>query len=547
MKRTVAAAVLTLVVAAIAAVAPAAAVAAAEVTLAGTLSVVWGDPTPDEGGGPRVLFFLALPSGETVRLDPGPRAAAVEASMAGRAGRPVTVSGAWAESLRGPGEAAVFAVSGFFGPEAPEGDAGAQLAGSQPFVSIMCKFADVAAEPRDQSYFQLLYEPLLDNFWREVSYDRINITGSASFGWFTLPQPRSAYVYDRNGDGADEADLNLLAADCTAAADSSVWFPTYVGINMMFNETLDCCAWGGGGGLTLDGVSRFWSLTWEPPWAYGHLSVIAHEMGHGFGLPHSSGMYGNVYDNVWDVMSADGLRLTHQCVPDPTWGCTPQHTNSDFKNRLDWIPSARRLTVTGYPRVIRLEKSARPGPYGYLSARIPVSHGTWVAESRLRGGYDWVLPRNGVIMHLVDASFGPGAYVYDATLNADTADSGAAWTPGETFSDPGDSLFVTVNNAYASGYQVTIDNHAPSPDDLGGAVRLRSLAAVSGVRLSVATSGYAYTIVTDKAGRYRLFLLPAGLYTVRPSKAGYRFIPSSRTVAIGAGDRLSVSFTAVPL
>jgi hypothetical protein len=259
-------------------------------------------------------------------------------------------------------------------------------------------------------------------------------------------------------------------------------------------------------------------------------------------------MYGRVYDNVWDVMSADGLRLAGGCsIVDPTWGCVPQHTISDFKNRLAWIPATRRLTVTTYPRVVKLERLAQPGAANYLTARIPVSHGTWVAESRRRAGYDAVLPRNGVIMHLVDSSIGSGAYVYDVDGNGYTGDAGAAWTPGETFRDPGDHLFVTVNNAYATGYQVTIDNHAPSADDLGGTVRLRNLAGVASVRMRVATPGYTYTILTNATGRYRLYRLPAGTYTVTPTRPGYRFIPVSRTVTLGSGDRLSASFTAVRL
>ena len=46
--------------------------------------------------------------------------------------------------------------------------------------------------------------------------------------------------------------------------------------------------------------------TWEPPWGYADISVIAHEMGHGFGLPHSTAIdWTSVYDNAWDVMSWD--------------------------------------------------------------------------------------------------------------------------------------------------------------------------------------------------------------------------------------------------
>ena len=35
--------------------------------------------------------------------------------------------------------------------------------------------------------------PGLDHYWREVSYNQMNVTGSNVVGWYTLPQPMSYY------------------------------------------------------------------------------------------------------------------------------------------------------------------------------------------------------------------------------------------------------------------------------------------------------------------------------------------------------------------
>ena len=70
-----------------------------------------------------------------------------------------------------------------------------------------------------------------------------------------------------------------------------VYFPSFVGINLMFNDDLDGFAWGGSFTLLRDGVTRTYRMTWVPPWGYENQGPIAHEMGHGFGLPHSSGPY----------------------------------------------------------------------------------------------------------------------------------------------------------------------------------------------------------------------------------------------------------------
>ena len=94
---------------------------------------------------------------------------------------------------------------------------------------------------------------------------------------------------------------------------------------MMFNQDLDCCAWGGSTYLNLDGQSRMYRITWLPPWSYKNQGPIAHEMGHGFGLPHSSGPYGATYDSRWDVMS-DVWGNCPPVSPTPTYGCVGTHT-----------------------------------------------------------------------------------------------------------------------------------------------------------------------------------------------------------------------------
>ena len=143
----------------------------------------------------------------------------------------------------------------------------------------------------------------LDDYWRTVSYGKVNVAGSAAYGWFTLPHPRSYYLT-----ASGSADLNKLFADCTAAADSTVNFSKFVGINQMFNADLDGYAWGGNRYATLDGKTGSWRVTWEPPWGYQHEAPLAHEMGHGFGLPHAnnSDLDSDPYDNPWDVMSDAG-------------------------------------------------------------------------------------------------------------------------------------------------------------------------------------------------------------------------------------------------
>ena len=93
----------------------------------------------------------------------------------------------------------------------------------------MCKFTDIADEPKTPSFFAGMYGsdyPLLDHYWREQSYNQINVTGSQAISqWVILAA--SARLLQSIGCQRRKVigvDLNKLAADCTAAAD--LWLTT---------------------------------------------------------------------------------------------------------------------------------------------------------------------------------------------------------------------------------------------------------------------------------------------------------------------------------
>lgn len=363
------------------------------------------------------------------------------------------------------------------------------ITGPQPWVNLLCKFSDVATEPKDLSYFAGLMGnsyPGLDHYWREVSYNNINIVGSASQNWKTLPQPRS--YYGATGSGTS-ADLTALFNDCTAVHDADVYFPDFVGINLIFNDLLDCCAWGGSRTATLDGVTKNYRVTWEPPWGYGNQGVMAHEMGHGWGWPHSSGPYGNTYDSRWDVMSD----IWDSCPPqDPTYGCVGQGTISYHKDLGAWVPSARKFVPTlNTVTTIEIDRLNQPGSStNYLMAQIPIpaSSRFYTVEARRFTGYDGTgkIPAEAVVIHHVDSTRSNDAWVVDADgdlngvcltpgedANCDPNDAGAQWTPGETYTDAANSIQIRVNSITATGFSVTITyGNPPSCTNTGAIFRV---------------------------------------------------------------------------
>ena len=352
----------------------------------------------------------------------------------------------------------------------PAAASDSQVRGSQAWVTILCRFGDATdVTPHPVSYYENVMgsaEPQLGHYWNEVSYGNIpNLSGSIVVGWYNLPQPRSYYVYDRNGDGKEDyKDIDRrLTEDCIAAGDADVFFPDFWGINLVFNGELGVGGFASSERLTKDGQTRFWGVSALSSSGSERAATWAHEMGHTFGLLHSSGPYGQddppfsatTYDSRWDVMSRSCA------LPDPEYGCVGVHTIAYHKDFLGWIPPARKYVAPrNSTRTIILERLAQPGSEGYLLAQIPIGDsGTdfYTVETRLFAGYDDEIPDEAVVIHKVDTTRADRlAQVVDLDNNGDPNDEGAMWTVGETFTDLANGLQVSVDAGHATGFDVTI-------------------------------------------------------------------------------------------
>ena len=448
---------------------------ARQVSLSGVFHVTWGDPPPNSNAKAKTEYVLTDNQGQEKEL-------LLDESVANPAGGPLAFNGKRVnlegtrvadkpnhlkirsiqfERSKDAAKAKLRVESGEFASQA-------LVNGSKPFATIGCRFADSTnVTPHDQAWFERLMsntEPGMDHFWRQLSYNKVNLTGSQTRAWYNLPQQRSAYF-----DASGNANLTLLAQDCTAAADADFFFPSFYGINLMFNQALDCCAWGGGRTLTRDGQTKYYSMTWMPMVSpYNKHKDLAHEMGHAFGLPHSSGPYDWEYDSVWDPMSNGGICLAES---QPEFGCQGNHTIAFHKDMLGWIPSTRKYTATsGTDQKVTIERLGVPtSTANYLMAQVPIGTSKtqfYTVEARRFAGYDGLyagydsvghIPGEAIVIHKVDTTREDRlAQVVDPDNNRDPNDAGAMWLPGERFTDNVNNISIQIAGATPSGYTVRI-------------------------------------------------------------------------------------------
>ena len=451
--------------------------AAAAQVVQGRLELQWGDPAPapaEHRPPTRLLATLVTDAGERIALDPA-RARRAAGDLYALSNRRVAV--AFEEAARGILRQPVVEVivsaerpwqrAPMFDAAGRMLSAEAAVSGNTRWITLMCKFSDVPAEQKTLDDFNFQYSMMpgqLGHYWDEVSYGKINLDGSSAHGWFVLPLPRSGYV--ATVDGEEEADLGKLFEDCAAVADPTVDFRGAQGVNMMINGDLDGYAWGGGACATLDGVHRCPRVTWNPPWAFTNVAPLAHEMGHGYGLPHSDNSDGDddTYDNPWDLMSDAWSNAVYD---DIYGGVRPKFISMQQRDRLGWIDATNRLVIpagfvgstqvelvfSGYegmtqPQMIVLETWPRRDPYATV---------VYTLEAREKlGFYERELPGDAVIIHRLE-DYGT-AYSVDADVPpADVSNNeGSMFKPGERWTSPDDSFRITVDARTAVGFLVTI-------------------------------------------------------------------------------------------
>jgi hypothetical protein len=353
--------------------------------------------------------------------------------------------------------------------------------GPQPFANIACKFSDVASEPKTLAQYQTMFGntyPNLDHYYRDMSYNAINLTGSFTVGYFTIGAKASYF-------SGSTPLLTSIARDCAQAAEAQVNYATVKGMNIMINDLLGCCAYGGTSTVFLDGANRTLPTTWNPPWAQEY-DVVGHEMGHAFGMPHSTGPSGSppsgldVYVSAWDVMSdAGGGRSYRSCVENSAlYGCTAQGMIAAQLLYPGWMPAADQTIISRNTAQSVLIERLRNQPVGSddLIARIPTTSASfddfYTVEVRENVGYDqnnMVQISGGTwttLIHFVDTSRSAqnGQPLVVTLGNSSTINGPAAmWQAGESYRDVARNVTINIIAREGNAVRVNIGNNVAGP------------------------------------------------------------------------------------
>jgi len=333
-------------------------------------------------------------------------------------------------------EDGIFVPAGGAKAAQPEGTAAA-VTGTKQVAVVMFNFSNNTSQPWSQSFVRGV---VFDNansvnaYYQDASYGQMSMAGDV-FGWYTIADNDAGCRYTTWASlarqKASEAGVNLSAYQYVVFA-----FPT-----------TSSCGWAG-----------LAYLPGSESWINGamDLRVVAHELGHNFGVHHAS----------TQSCTSGGVRVTlsSSCTldeygdPFTVMGSSSSRLHLNWhRAQMGWLGDIQTVTtsgtymlapveLSGSPRLLRIARS--DGTYFQLEFRQP-----WGLFDSFGAG-DAVV--NGVTIRIApDTNQLVQSKLLDATPSTTTF-TDAPLPLGQTFADPFSGLQITTAAVSAVGAQLTV-------------------------------------------------------------------------------------------
>ncbi len=314
--------------------------------------------------------------------------------------------------------------------------------GAQKTLVILVNFQDKTTQPYTVTTAQSVVFSTTSNFDLENSFQQTWLTGDV-YGWFTIPMSYTV------------CDSSTLASYAKQAA-------TAAGVNLsaytryVYAFPNNTCSWWGLG--TVGGNP-------SQAWINGSLAlkVVAHEMGHNFGLYHS-----NAWECGTSTLGSSCSSIEYGDTVDTMGNPSSGHFNAFQKERLGWLnygtsPPIATVQTDGVYSLDPYETAgANPKALKILQATNPTTgKRTWYyVEYRRATGFDSFLSTNsnvlnGVVVHTGSESTGNSSYLLDMTP-ATSSWSDPALDVGQSFYDPNAGVTITPMSVGSTGVTVSV-------------------------------------------------------------------------------------------
>jgi len=250
------------------------------------------------------------------------------------------------------------------------------------------------------------------DYYFEVSYNNLTLQGVV-VGWVTAANGHD--YYGQNDVWGNDANPRALVSEAVTLADPSVNFSQFDNDGDGYVDMIVVVHQGTGEEATPHTSTDIWSHKWSLPYpgvsvdgvkAYLYMlvpeqlgsaittvGVIAHEMGHAFGLPdlydYSNSTFGI---GAWGVMAYGGWNFISRN------GDCPAHFCAWSKNQLGWLTNTSLNGFSGSKTLLPNETS--PSIFSFSNPAASTEY--FLLENRKWTGFDRGIPSQGMLVTHVD-------------------------------------------------------------------------------------------------------------------------------------------------